>query len=164
MERIVLMVSDVNTCIVSPENGCWIIIGVWSLFALNRHVETEVGSEKGFGIVFSIVFCIIGLYPLVDGKEVRVWSVSIAILLLFISFSKPKVLSVPNRLWFKFGVMLGAIVSPVVMAFVYFLTVVPTGILMRLFGKDLLRKKLDKTTKSYWAERNQNIGSMKDQF
>jgi hypothetical protein len=81
-----------------------------------------------------------------------------------LTFIAPKALSAPNKLWFKLGMALGAFVAPVVMTFVYFTTVVPIGLLMRLMGKDLLRQKLDKNAKSYWIERSQSIGSMRDQF
>ena len=70
----------------------------------------------------------------------------------------------PNKLWLKFGLLLGSIVAPIVMSFVYFVTVVPTGLIMRLLGKDLLTQKLDKNAKSYWIERSEPMGSMKNQF
>ena len=134
------------------------------MFESNRHLEMQSGSEKSFGIVFSIVFFIIGLYPLVDGQGMRLWSVGIAIIFVIVSYSRPKVLSVPNRLWLRLGMILGAVVSPVVMALVYFLTVVPIGMFMKVLGKDLLRKKLDKNANSYWIKRDQAVGSMKYQF
>ena len=76
----------------------------------------------------------------------------------------PKLLAIPNKLWFKLGLALGAVVAPVVMALVYFTTVVPIGLIMRLMGKDMLRQKLNKNAKSYWIVRDQPMGSMKDQF
>ena len=83
---------------------------------------------------------------------------------LFLAFIAPNTLSLPNKLWFKFGMLLGSIIAPIVMALVYFLTVLPTGLIMRLFGKDLLNRKLDKNAKSYWIERTEQMGSMKNQF
>ena len=124
----------------------------------------ERGSEKSFGIVFAVVFLLISLYPLVDNKDVRLWSLIIALILFLLAYVAPKVLSVPNKLWFNLGMALGAVVTPVVMALVYFSTVVPIALIIRLVGKDLLRQKLDKNTKSYWIERNEPMGSMKDQF
>ncbi len=123
-----------------------------------------MGSEKSFGIVFAIVFSLIGLYPLVHGADVRLWALIIALVLLVLAFLAPKILSVPNKLWFKLGMALGAIVAPVVMALVYFTTVVPIGLIIRLMGKDPLREKLDKDADSYWIKRDQPVGSMKDQF
>jgi hypothetical protein len=129
-----------------------------------QYIEVESGSEKNFGIVFAVVFLLISLYPLVDNKDVHLWSLIISLIFFLLAYVAPKVLSVPNKLWFKLGMALGAVVAPVVMALVYFSTVVPIGLIMRLMGKDLLRQKLDKNTKSYWIERNEPMGSMKDQF
>jgi hypothetical protein len=134
------------------------------LSEFESHVEVNMGSEKSFGIVFAIVFSLIGLYPLVHGADVRLWALIIALVLLVLSFLAPKTLSLPNKLWFKLGMALGAIVAPVVMALVYFTTVVPIGLIIRLMGKDPLREKLDKDADSYWIERDQPVGSMKDQF
>ncbi len=129
-----------------------------------QYIEVESGSEKSFGIVFAVVFLLISLYPLVDNKDVHLWSLIISLIFFLLAYLAPKVLSIPNKLWFKLGMALGAVVAPVVMALVYFTTVVPIGLIMRLMGKDLLRQKLDKNTKSYWIERNEPMGSMKDQF
>ena len=123
-----------------------------------------MGSEKGFGIVFAILFSLIGFYPLLHGGNVRLWALAVALILLALAFLAPKTLSVLNKLWFKLGMALGAVVAPIVMALVYFMTVVPTGLLIRLTGKDLLREKLDRNAKSYWIKRDQPVGSMKDQF
>ena len=128
------------------------------------HVDVKIGSEKGFGIVFAVVFSVIGLYPVLNGESVKLWPLGIAIILILIAYLAPKILSVPNRLWFKLGMILGAVIAPVVMALVYFLAVTPTGLIARLMGKDLLRQKLDKNAKSYWIEREQSERSMKDQF
>ena len=81
-----------------------------------------------------------------------------------LSYLAPKKLSVPNKLWFKLGLALGAVVAPVIMALVYFTTVVPIGLIMRLMGKDMLRQKLDKNIKSYWINRDQPMRPMKNQF
>ena len=129
-----------------------------------QYIEVESGSEKNFGIVFAVVFLLISLYPLVDNKDVHLWSLIISLIFFLLAYVDPKVLSVPSKLWFKLGLALGAVVAPVVMALVYFSTVVPIGLIMRLMGKDLLRQKLDKNTKSYWIERNEPMGSMKNQF
>ena len=129
-----------------------------------QYIEVESGSEKSFGIVFAVVFLLISLYPLVDNKDVHLWSLIISLIFFLLAYVAPKVLSIPNKLWFRLGMALGALVAPVVMALVYFSTVVPIGLIMRLMGKDLLRQKLDENTKSYWIERNEPMGSMKDQF
>jgi len=128
------------------------------------HIPTEQSSPKSFGIVFSIVFLIVALYPLANSEDLRIWALIVSAIFLLLAFVAPNVLSLPNKLWFKFGILLGSIIAPIVMALVYFLTVLPTGIVMRLLGKDLLRQKIDKNAKSYWIDRTEPVGSMKNQF
>ena len=129
-----------------------------------QHVEINIGSEKSFGVIFSIIFLIVALYPLADSQGLHWWAVIVSAIFLLLALVAPKALSLPNKLWFKFGILLGSIVAPIVMVFVYFITVLPTGIIMRLLGKDLLKQKLDKNAKSYWIKRKQPMGSMKNQF
>jgi len=131
---------------------------------ISRHVSTEQSSEKSFGVVFSIVFLIVALYPLINSEGLRIWALVASMIFFLLAFIAPKVLVFPNKLWFKFGLLLGSIVAPIIMAFVYFFTVLPTGLIMRLLGKDLLKQKLDKNAKSYWIERKEPMGSMKNQF
>ncbi len=128
------------------------------------HVSTEQSSEKSFGVVFSIVFLIVALYPLINSESLRIWALVVSIIFFLLAFLAPKILVLPNKLWFKFGLLIGSIVAPIVMAFVYFVTVLPTGLIMRLLGKDLLKQKLDKNAKSYWVKRSEPMGSMKNQF
>ena len=123
-----------------------------------------MGSTKSFGIWFSFIFLMIGLYPLLTGVQVRVWSLVVALILLVLAYLAPRILSVPNILWFKLGMMLGAIGAPFVMAIIYFFVVAPIGMIIRLAGKDLLSQKLDKTANSYWIKREEQMGSMRDQF
>ena len=129
-----------------------------------QNIQVERGSEKSFGLVFAVVFFIVGLYPLVNNKDILLWPLITALIFFMLGYMAPKVLTVPNKLWFKLGLALGAVVAPVVMALVYFTTVVPIGLIMRLMSKDMLRQKLDKNIKSYWIVRDQPMGSMKDQF
>jgi len=128
------------------------------------HIATEQSSPKSFGIVFSIVFLIVALYPLANSEDLRIWALIVSAIFLLLAFVAPNVLSLPNKLWFKFGILLGSIIAPIVMALVYFLTVLPMGLVMRLLGKDLLRQKIDKNAKSYWIDRTEPVGSMKNQF
>jgi large-conductance mechanosensitive channel len=121
-------------------------------------------NEKSFGIVFSIVFLAIALYPLINSLEINLWAIVVSAIFLLLAFMTPKILALPNKLWFRFGILLGSIIAPIVMALVYFFTVLPIGLIMRLLGKDLLKQKLDKNTKSYWIERNEPMSSMKNQF
>ena len=131
---------------------------------ISKHVSTEQSSEKSFGVVFSIVFLIVALYPLINSEGIRIWALFVSIIFFLLAFLAPKILVLPNKLWFKFGLLIGSIVAPIVMAFVYFVTVLPTGLIMRLLGKDLLKQKLDKNAKSYWVKRSEPMGSMKNQF
>ena len=131
---------------------------------ISRHVSTEQSSEKSFGVVFSIVFLIVALYPLITSEGIHIWALVVSIIFFLLAFLAPKILVFPNKLWFKFGLLIGSIVAPIVMAFVYFVTVLPTGLIMRLLGKDLLKQKLDKNAKSYWVKRSEPMGSMKNQF
>jgi Mg2+/Co2+ transporter CorB len=128
------------------------------------HNKVNSGSEKSFGIVFSVVFLIVSLYPLIDSGVLRIWALVVSTIFLLLAYVAPTILSIPNKFWFKFGILLGSIVAPIVMTLVYFITVVPTGVIMRLLGKDLLKQKLDKNAKSYWIERSEPMGSMKNQF
>ena len=130
----------------------------------SSNLPVEESSPKSFGIVFSIVFLIVSLYPLTNFKGISIWALIVSIIFLLLAFLAPKILTLPNKLWFKFGILLGSIIAPIVMAFVYFATVLPIGLIMRLSGKDLLNQKLDKNSKSYWIERKEPIGSMKNQF
>ena len=131
----------------------------------SRHASIEQSSEKSFGIVFSIVFLIVSLYPLLINSEgLRIWALVVSIIFFLLAFLAPKILVLPNKLWFKFGLLIGSIVAPIVMAFVYFATVLPAGLIMRLLGKDILKQKLDKNAESYWIVRIEPLGSMKNQF
>ena len=129
-----------------------------------QNIQVERGSEKSFGLIFAVVFFIVGLYPLVNNKDILLWPLITALTFFMLGYMAPKVLTVPNKLWFKLGLALGAVVAPVVMALVYFTTVVPIGLIMRLMGKDMLQQKLNKNAKSYWINRDQPMRPMKDQF
>lgn len=128
------------------------------------NVDVEIGSERGFGFVFTAVFLIIALWPLWGGGSVRWIPLVIAGAILAATFLAPQVLTKPNRLWFKFGMLLGAIVAPIVMFLVFITTFVPFGLVARLLGKDLLSEKLDSSAESYWVVRKDQPGSMKQQF
>jgi len=130
----------------------------------SSNVDVQMGSERNFGIVFGVVFLIIGLFPLWGGNPIRLWAVGLAIAFVLVAFLAPKLLKWPNILWFKFGMLLGAVIAPIVMALVFITTFVTIGGLLRLFGKDLLGEKLDPDATSYWIERDIPPQSMKNQF
>jgi len=125
------------------------------------------GSERGFAVVFTVVFVLVGLWPLLSGGPVRAWALLIAAAFLLAGFAAPGILAPLNRLWFRFGMALGRIVSPIVMGIIFFGTVMPTGLLMRLFRKDLLRLRFDPAAESYWIPRDPpgpSAESLKQQF
>ena len=131
------------------------------------HSEAKIGRERSFGVVFAVVFAIIGGWSFLGGGEVRVWALIIGALFLCAAFVVPSVLKPLNILWFKFGLVLSKIVNPVIMFLLYITTIVPIGLLMRLFGKDPLYRKFDKQLESYWIERTPpgpEPDSMKNQF
>ena len=103
--------------------------------------KITVGSNKSFGIVFCIFFLIVSLYPLINGESIRLWSIILSGIFLILGLLNSRVLTPLNILWFKFGILLGRFISPIVMGLVFFLVVTPTGIIMRLFKKDLLKLK-----------------------
>ncbi|MCR9258137.1 MAG: SxtJ family membrane protein [Pseudomonadaceae bacterium] len=132
-----------------------------------EHLEVEIGSNRSFGMVFTVVFLIIGLWPLIGDNPVRIWSLSIAGIFLTITLLVPKILAPLNRLWFKFGMLLARIINPIVMFIIYVVAMLPIGLLLRLGGKDLLRQKLDRDTNSYWILRSPpgpEPESLTDQF
>ena len=120
-------------------------------------------SNKSFGIVFFIFFLIIAIYPLINNQSVRGWSLIISINFLILGLLNSKFLTPLNKLWFKFGLFLGKIFSPLLMGLIFFFVVTPIGLLMRFFGKDLLNLKFNKN-KSYWIEKNEPKSKMKNQF
>ena len=121
------------------------------------------GSNKSFGIVFFIVFLIIGLYPLLNNLSIRFWSVLISLVFLVLGLLNSNILSPLNFLWFKFGILLGRFISPLIMGLVFFLVVTPIGILMRLLRKDLLNLKFNNKD-TYWIKNKPEKINMKDQF
>ena len=125
--------------------------------------EVKIGSNKSFGIVFFIVFLIIAIYPLLSQNEIRLWSLIISIIFLILGLLNSKLLTPLNKIWFKFGILLGKIVSPLVMGLIFFFVVTPTGIIMRILKKDLLNLKFNKKT-TYWIEKNDPKSNMKNQF
>jgi hypothetical protein len=125
--------------------------------------EIKIGSNRSFGIVFFVVFFIISTYPLINGDELRLWSLIISISFLLLGLINSKTLNPLNKLWFKFGIFLGKIISPIVMGLIFFLVVTPIAFLMRMLNKDLLNLKFSKNS-SYWIEKTEPKSKMKNQF
>ena len=125
--------------------------------------DIKISSNKSFGIVFFIVFILIALYPLLNGQEIRFWALIISAVFLILGLLKSKLLTPLNKLWFRFGIFLGKIISPIIMGFIFFLVVTPIGLIMRLLGKDVLNLKYNKE-RSYWIEKDGPKSKMKNQF
>lgn len=124
-------------------------------------------SDRAFGIVFAVVFLIIGLWPLMGDGGVRIWSLSIAGGFLAVAIVCPVILAPLNRLWMRFGLLLHRITNPIIMGLVFFVTVTPTALIMRMLGKDPLNRKIDRDAQSYWIDRRPpgpSPDSIKNQF
>ena len=125
--------------------------------------DVKISSNRSFGVVFFIVFLIIALYPMIKDGDIRLWSLILSLIFLILGLINSIILTPLNRLWFKFGIFLGKIVSPIILGIIFFLVVTPTGILLRLFGKDVINLKYNKNN-SYWIKKTGPKSKMKDQF
>jgi hypothetical protein len=125
--------------------------------------EIKISSNRSFGIVFFVVFLLIAIYPLSYNGEIRIWSIVISFIFLILGLLKSKILTPLNKLWFKFGILLGMIFSPLIMGIIFFVVVTPIGLIMRILGKDLLNLKYN-SNKSYWIEKSGPKSKMKNQF
>ena len=125
--------------------------------------DVKIGSNRSFGIVFFIVFLLISTYPLTNNESIRIWSLVVSLIFLVLGIINANILSPLNKLWFKFGIFLGKIISPVVMGIIFFLVVTPIGLIMRLIGKDVLNLRYN-DYKSYWIEKTGPKSKMKNQF
>ena len=126
-----------------------------------KNIKTS--SNKSFGIVFSVVFFIISLYPLVNQEDMRIWSLVIAVIFFILALLNSKILTPLNKIWTRFGIFLGNFISPIVMGIIFFFVVTPIGLLMRLFGKDILNLKKNKFS-TYWIKKTNQKSSMEKQF
>ena len=125
--------------------------------------KIKLGSNRSFGIVFFVIFLIIAIYPLLNDNSIRLWSLIVGIIFLILGIINSKVLTPFNILWMKFGLLLGKIVSPIVMGFVFFGVVTPISIIMKLLRKDLLNLKRNKK-ETYWLKKEEIKSNMKNQF
>ena len=123
----------------------------------------KIGTNRSFGIVFFVVFLIIATYPLLNDGSIKIWSIIISFIFLILGLVNSKILTPLNKIWFKFGLLIGKIVSPFIMSLIFFLVVTPTGLFMRLLNKDLLNLKYN-NDKSYWIKKSGPKSQMKNQF
>lgn len=128
---------------------------------MNNNIKLP--TNRNFGVVFFVVFLLISLSPLTFGGDIIIWSLVISFIFLVLGLINSKILHPLNKLWFKFGVFLGKIITPIVMALIFFLVVTPTGLIMRLLRKDLLNLKYNNEN-SYWIEKTGPKSKMKNQF
>jgi len=129
------------------------------------HRKIKHGSNRSFGFTFALVFCVIGLWPLWSGGNVRLWAIVTAAAFAVVAFVAPRLLASLNRCWFLLGQALHHAINPLIMSLIYFGSVVPTGLLLKLLGKDLLRLRRDPDAASYWTPRERpGPGSMSKQF
>ncbi len=121
-------------------------------------------SNRSFGLLFFIVFLIIGLWPLKNGENFNYYFIIISLIFLILGIINSSLLTPLNKLWIKFGEILGLVIAPIVMAIVYFIILTPISLIVRIFGKDLLGVNFSKKVNSYWIERKKKLGSMDKQF
>lgn len=123
----------------------------------------KISSNKSFGIVFFIFFLLVSIFPLFNDENIRIWALVVAIIFLILGLLNSSVLSSFNKIWFKFGILLGKLISPIVMGLVFFIMVTPTSFIMKIFGKNLLNLKKN-NKKSYWIEKSSIKSKMNNQF
>ena len=131
---------------------------------MSSNSKIKISSNRSFGLVFFVVFLIVAFWPLKNAEDIRLWSLALSIIFFILGVLNSKLLTPLNKLWFKFGIILGSIVSPIIMGIVYFLVVTPIGLFMRLLGKDLLKTNKVKSTSTYWIKRDKKHSTMKKQF
>ena len=127
-------------------------------------MKNKKSNNRSFGILFFIVFLILGLYPTLKGNSPNIYFIFISIPFIILGLINSKILTPLNNAWIKLGEILGMIIAPIVMAIIYFFILTPISIVVRIFGKDLLSIKFNKQVNTYWINRKKNINSMKKQF
>jgi len=132
---------------------------------MSSNLKIKIGSNRSFGLVFFLFFLIVSFWSFRgDFSQIKILPLILSSLFLILGLMNSKLLTPLNKLWFKFGIFLGSLIAPVVMAFVFFAVVTPIGLIMRALGKDLLRKKYDKNIESYCILIDKSINTMKRQF
>ena len=119
-------------------------------------------NNRSFGILFCIVFLLIAIWPLISSSSVRYWALVLSVTFLILGIINSKLLSPLKVYWIKLGEILGKVIAPLVMSLVFFIILTPIGLILRIFGKDLLKLKRNKKN-SYWLSRG-DLKSMDRQF
>tara|TARA_B100000427_G_C15270617_1_gene490826 strand:+ start:229 stop:633 length:405 start_codon:yes stop_codon:yes gene_type:complete len=128
------------------------------------NIKIKKSSEKSFGIVFFLFFLILGLLPLIFDKPIKIWLIFASLVILFIAYFFPKILIYPNKIWLKIGEIIGFFTSPIIMLFVYIITILPIGLIIKIFNNDLINQNFDKKLNSYWIKKSNEMESLKKQF
>lgn len=134
---------------------------------LQGNTEVRMGSERSFAWVFGGVFLIIALFPLLSSDSPRIWALLTSLAFFLVGAVRPEIVRPLNRLWFRFGLLLNKIISPIVMGIIFFSTVTPIGLIRRLFNADPLNQKFDPESDTYWINidpEKERHSSMKQQF
>ena len=124
----------------------------------------KISSNRSFGFLFFVVFLAVSLWPLKSQGDLRLWVFILSLIFLVLGVLNSKFLNPLNKLWYKFGIFLGSIISPIVMGIVFFIVVTPIGLIMRFLGKDVLRINKSKFVSTYWINREKQTNTMKKQF
>tara|TARA_B100000029_G_scaffold512563_1_gene609556 strand:- start:5141 stop:5539 length:399 start_codon:yes stop_codon:yes gene_type:complete len=127
--------------------------------------KIKMSSNRSFGLVFFLVFFIISIWSFRgDLQQIKIVPISISLIFLFLGIINSRILTPLNMLWYKFGLFLGSIIAPIVMAIIFFAVITPIGIIMNSIKKDYLGKKIDKNKKTYWIKYKKPNNTMKKQF
>ena len=125
--------------------------------------DQKLPSNRSFGLLFFFVFIIIGLWPIINSESIRIWSVIISLIFFILGIFNAKILTPLNKVWMSFGKLLGNFLSPIVMGIIFFGVVTPTGLILKLFSKDILNLKKNKND-TYWLKKDNSNNNMKNQF
>lgn len=129
---------------------------------MEKKNNIKLKNNITFGILFSVLFFLVAIYPLKMGDPIRLWSLILSLVFLFITIVKPNLFTSLNSFWIEFGTLLGKVISPIIMGLIFFFIIVPTGIFVRILKKDIMVSKREAT--SYWIDKKDKVQSMKKQF
>ena len=129
-----------------------------------KNKSIKLASNRSFGLVFFLFFFIIALWPLKSDSDIRIVPLLISFIFLILGLVNSNLLKPLNFIWMKFGLMLGKFMNPIIMGFVYYLTVVPVGLILKILNKNLLNIKKNNDQKSYWITKKKSQSTMKNQF